>query len=258
MRLILTIICLFSFQLLNAQELPEKYQDLKSRINETPGKAVDKELEKLRIAEPKDPWVFWLSAINCRYVILKGGKVTYNQEAAYYRKAFSIDPTFCPAYYNLGLLHFNYTEDSLSAAIDLFSKVLENCPDHGYAAVFRGKAHLKQEQFDLAMVDYELTKLSPDMEESTIDTELLIEILYKQGKKEELYQLMRSIDLEEHLGFREDDFTLMMGNIYEEMGEQDNACKCYRNVEELYNMISTEAPKEVQERLKKCPEPKEE
>ena len=253
MKPLLTVLFLSFVLTSNAQDVPEKYHDLQARINEAPGKSVDKELAKLRKSEPDDPWVFWLSGLNCRSVVLKGGKVIYDEQANFYRKAIAIDSTFFPAYYNLGLLHFDYNPDSLNAAIGLFSKTIQYNPNHCYAYLDRGKAYLKLANYDAAYADYKAAAACPSLYKWGID-QLLVEILHAQGRTEEVYEAVRQASFIENFGFEDEDFLLVLGSIYTEMGEPENACACYRHIEEMYQMIDAEISAEVEEKLAGCKE----
>jgi len=257
MRQLIAIICLFSFQFIFAQEVPENYQDLHMRINESPGKSVDKELEKLRKSNPFDPWVFWLSAINCKSEAISEKTVSQTCSDAYYIHAIAVDSTFSPAYYNLGLNYYYADNEKDTEALQLFTKAIQYNPNDCYSYLFRGKVNLRLKNYDRAMADYENVKACPDMFKWVID-QFLVEILYAQGKKAEVYQAIREARFADELGFGEDDFQLLLGALYEEMGEQENACKCYRNVKDMFEMIGMEVPKELEEKVNKCPEPKEE
>ncbi len=236
---------LLSIQSLFAQDPPEKYQKIWSEINmsEPGSKSVLKELEKLRKQNPSDPWVYWISGINCNPVIGQ------DEAAAFYRQAIAVDPTFPHAYYNLAQTIEDTTEKARREVIALYTKAVTYDPTLGFAFLGRGEAYLDLKEYDAAMADCKQARKSPNMDFMAVDM-LELQILWEQKKKQEALDFLRETDL--YNGIWGTDDGILLAQLYEEIGDKRKACVCYHNAAEPYEMMGEELPEEIAKGLKKC------
>lgn len=244
---LIIILLLFCTQTVFSQDPPEKYQSIWHEINQSePGsKSVLKELKSLREKNPSDPWIYWISGINCNPV------TGQEQAAAFFRKAIEVDPTFPHAYYNLASTINDTNEEALREKIELYTKAVMYDPTLGFAFLGRGQAYLDLKEYDAAMSDCERSRKCPDMDIISVNM-LQLHILWMQNKKQEALNLLRSVDLSE--GFWGTDDQLLLASLYEEIGDKQRACTCYRNAAEPYEMMGEELPEKIRNGLIKCNE----
>lgn len=243
MRHYLFIVLLLCVQPAFAQEPPKKYQEIWSQVNmsEPGSKSVLKELEKLREKNPSDPWIYWISGIYCDPIS--------DEAAAFYRKAIAVDPTFPHAYYNLATTIDDTTEKAYREMIELYTKAVTYDPTLGFAFLYRGQAYLSLGDYDAAMADCQRARKCPDMDPLQTDM-LQLQILWKQNRKQEVLDLVRGIDFSN--GFWGPDDELLLAALYEEIGDKQKACTCYRNAAEPYEIMGEDVPEKVTNGLKKC------
>lgn len=245
MRRYLFIAFLLCLQTAFTQDPPAKYQEIWLQVNTSdPGsKSVLKDLEKLRKNNPSDPWIYWISGINCNPV------TGQDEAAAFYRKAISVDSTFSHAYYNLASTIDDTTEKARHEIIDLYTKAVTYDPTLGFAFLARGYAYLDLKEYDAAMADCERSRKCPDMDPMQPNM-LQLQILWKQNKKQEAMDLVRRIDFSS--GFWGTDDEMLLAALYEEIGDKQKACICYRNAAEPYEMMDENVPEKIANALKKC------
>jgi tetratricopeptide (TPR) repeat protein len=239
MRNYLLIAILLCVQPLFAQNPPEKYTDIWMEIGPGGNTSVEKKLAKLRKQNPNDPWIYWISGINCNN----------EQAAVFYKQAIAIDSTFPHAYFHLAILNEETTEAALNETIDLYTKAVTYDSTLGYAYLYRGEAYLELGQYDKAVADCELSRKCEDMFQLEVDR-VELEILWKQGKKEEAYALARKTNFDD--GMWPTDFEILLGTLYTEIGDRESACAAYRRAEVPYRIREEEIPEEIQKGLNKC------
>jgi len=245
MRNYLLIVLLFCFQHVFAQDPPEKYAQIWTKVNQMePGSSsVLKELKKLRKENPSDPWIYWISGINCNPVIGQ------EEAALFYRQAIAADSTFPHAYYNLASTIDDTSEIGSREKIDLYTKAVTYDPNLGFAYLGRANAYFQLGDYDAAWADCELSRkyMEYDMHQSDA---LQLQILWKQNKKQEALELVKKVPFNE--GMWGTHFNLLLASIYEEIGDLKNACFSYRNAAEPFEMMGEEIPVEIKNGLKKC------
>ena len=228
-----------------AQDPPEKYQEVWQMVNEMDpnNSKTNKKLEQLRKENPNDPWIYWISGINCN-------PVTGNEAAAiFYKKAIEVDSTFPHAYYNLAVLDNDTTEQAYRNQINLLTKALKYDANLGFAFIVRGDAHLALGELDQAMQDCLSARKTNDIDPMEANR-LEVEILWKQNKKKEAFKLVRKSSLAD--GMWGTDFSVLLASIYEEMGEHEKACMCYYMAAEPFDAMEMEVPAAIAEGVKKC------
>jgi len=245
MRHYLFITLLLCSQSAFAQDPPEKYQEIWRQINmsEPGSESVLKDLKTLREKNPSDPWIYWISGINCN-------PMTGQEEAAaFYRQAIAVDPTFPHAYYNLASTIDDTTEKSRREKIELYTKAVIYDPTLGFAFLSRGHIYLELKEYDAAMADCERSRTCPDMDPMQPNM-LQLQILWKQNKKQEALDLIRKIDFSN--GFWGTDDELLLADLYKEIGDKQKACACYHNAAEPYEMMGEDLPEKIKNGLKNC------
>lgn len=246
MRHSLLILLLFCVQQAVAQDPPEKYSAIWDKVNSMdPGSpAIQKELKKLRKENPSDPWIFWISGLTCNPV---NGQ---EEAAAFYQQAIAADSTFPHAYYNLAQTFGEESESDLKERVKLFTKAVTYDQSLGFAFLGRGQAYLQLGNYDAALADCDNARSCEDFDLLQADA-LQLEVLWKQGKKEEAFYLLGKSDFSGG-GMWGTDFELLLAAIYTESGDLENACGCYRRAAEPYEMMGEELPAEIQKGLEKC------
>lgn len=241
----LFILLLFFVQSTFSQNPPEKYQEIWEQVNmsEPGSKSVLKDLKTLREKNPSDPWIYWISGINCNPV---NGQ---DEAAAFYRQAIAADSTFPHAYYNLASIIEDTTEKARQEAIYLYTKAVKYDPTLGFAFLARGYIYLEMMVYDAAMADCERSRKCPDMDPLQVDM-LQLQIFLKQNKKQEAMNLIHKVDFSNGIWGTNDE--LLLANLYEEIGDLEKACFCYRNAAEPYEMMGDELPEKISNGLKKC------
>ncbi len=241
----LFIFLLLCLQPAFAQDPPEKYQQIWSKVNmsEPGSKSVSKELKKLREKNPSDPWIYWISGISCNPV------VGNDEAAAFYREAIAVDPAFPYAYYNLATTIDDTTEKARRERIELYTKAVTYDPSLGFAFLYRGQDYLDLKEYEAAMADCENARKCPDMDPMQASM-LQLQILWKQNKKQEAIDLLRKSDISN--GMLGTDDLLLLAALYEEIGDEPKACTCYRNAAEPYEMMGEDIPAKIANGLKKC------
>jgi tetratricopeptide (TPR) repeat protein len=246
MRNCLLLALLFCCQLVLAQDPPEKYARIWEKINTNPGSSsVQKELKKLRQDNPSDPWIYWISGLTCNPV---NGQ---EEAAAFYRQAIAADSTFPHAYYNLAMTIEADNERAYREVIALQTKAVTYDPTLGFAFLGRGEAYAALGEYDAALADCEQARNCPDFDPLQADA-FQLEILWKQHKKQEAFELVRKVNFNDGMMMWGTDFDLLLAAIYEEMGDQKSACTCYHNAAEPFEMMGEEIPVEIKNGLKKC------
>jgi tetratricopeptide (TPR) repeat protein len=241
---LLTFLSLVICPLLHAQDVPEKYEEIWDAVNgDSDPNAVKKQLEILRIQNPTDPWIFWISGIACNPV------VEVEQACTYYRGAIAADSTFPHAYYNLAHSLPDSTSDQQLELIRLFSKAVQYSPDLGFAFLGRGDVYFEMGNYDLALKDAESALKIKDFDKIQGER-LKLEVLWKLGKKQEAFNLVRKNDFNVDMWGIE--FELVLAPIFEEMGDQKQACDCYFRVSSMYELFDQVLPLEIEQGVKKC------
>lgn len=247
MRQLLLTVALICVNSIFSQEPPAKYQSIWTKVHENPegSKSVAKELNKLREQNPNDPWIHWISGISCNPVIGK------EEAETHFRQAIAADSTFPHAYFSLATTIEGSEEAVLREKIDLYTKAVKYDKSLGFAWLYRGQTWMELGQYENAMADAEQARKLIDHDPLAADA-LVLEVLWKQGKKQEAFALVRKVDFNEGMAIYDTTFDLMLAGIFEEMGDSKGACSCYRRAAEPYEMMEEEIPVDIAKGLKNC------
>lgn len=241
---LLVIISLFTSPLFHAQDVPEKYSEIWDAVTgDSDPSSVKKQLEILRTQNPNDPWIFWISGIASNPVL------EVEQACEYYRAAIAADSTFPHAYYNLAQNLPDSTVEQKNELIRLFTKTIQYGPNLGFAFLGRGDVYFEMGNYDLALKDAKSALKINDFDKIQGER-LKLEIFWKLGKKQEAFDLVRKNDFNVDMWSIE--FELVLASVFEEMGDQKQACDCYFRVSSLYELFNEAVPQEIELGLKKC------
>ncbi len=243
MRSAIFILFLFCIQTAFSQEPPAKYKNVWNKFNEDPtSESLQKELKQLRKQNPNDPWIFWISGLSV--------DTPYSTEeaAGFYKQAIAADSTFPHAYYNLAALSQDTTEAGIRETIELYTKAVAYDNNHGFAYYARAEAYFSLGEYELAVADLRRACKSPDFDIESADR-LELEILWKQGKKEEAFAFVRKTNFTDSMWPL---FDELLGDIYVEMGDHANACIWYRGAADVYEFVGEDAPANIVAKLKGC------
>lgn len=243
MRNAIYLFFLFCFQTAFAQEPPAKYSDVWMKFNEDPtSESLQKELKQLRKQNPNDPWIFWISGLSV------DNPFESEEAIVFYKQAIAADSTFPHAYYNLAVLSDDTTEAGIRETIDLYTKAVTYDKTLGFSWLARSEAYLSLGDYDQALADCESARKCSDYDPQVAER-LNLEILWKQGKKEEAFAFVRKTEFTDTMWPL---FDEMLGNIYEEMGDHESACTWYRNAAEVYEFVEADPRASIVEKLNGC------
>lgn len=227
-----------------AQNLPEKflefYQKLESETFDNKFKILDKAIKK----NPIEPWYYWMYA-SVYELKNEDKKVLY-----YYEKAISIDSNFSEGHASLARYLYNSDSTKLNDALTHINLAIKLEPNTSYYHIDRGEIYLKLGKYDLAIEDanFELNLNESDPNNAY---QLIVKTLYKQNKKNELFEFLKKNDLSQN-GVFDTDFGILLGDLYNQIGESQKACNCYKAVAEPFEMMEEKLPKEIEEKIIKC------
>ncbi len=234
-------ICLSSY----GQNLPDKYlnfyQNIESETYENKFKILDKEIKK----NPNEPWYYWM------YASVYELKNDERKALYFYEKAISVDSNFSEGHASLARFLYNADSKNFDKALLHINIAIKFEPNTSYYHIDRAEIYLKLKKYDLAIEDanYELTLVDSDPNTAY---QIIIKALNKQNKKNELFELLKKIDLSQSPMLLGTDFGILLGNIYNEMGEKEKACNCYRTVAEPYEMMGEKLPTDIEKKIKAC------
>ena len=237
---VFTIINLHSF----AQNLPEKYLEFYQKIEAETFDNKFKTLDKAIKNNPNEPWYYWMYA-SVYELNNEDKKVLY-----YYEKSISIDSNFSEGHASLARYLYNTDSTKLNKALTHINLAIKYEPNTSFYHIDRGEIYLKLGKYDLAIenANFELTLADSD---PNVAYQLIVKVLYKQNKKNELYEFLKKNDLSQN-GVYGTDFGILLGNLYFEMNENEKGCNCFRAVAEPYEMMGEKLPSEIEQKLKKC------
>lgn len=237
----------FSFQIA-AQTLPDQFVDFYHELEMVQFDQKFKMLDKAIKSAPNEPWYYWMIAS------VYDQKGDNDKAIENYEKSLKIDSNFSAGHASLGrLLRYNYEEDTtkILQALEHINKAIKLEPKEDYYRIDRGYIYLLLGKFDLAEneANYTLNLLSFDIMAAE---QLKIETLNLAGKKEELKEFVKQHDLSNEGEFLGTNFCVMLASVYEEMGEQNKACKLYHGAAEPYLVMEEEIPENISLKLKMC------
>lgn len=233
-------LCFNSF----SQLIPNELRELNDYLESVPYVEKFKILDEAISNDPNQPWYYWMYA---QAYSMKNEK---QKAQEYFEKAITIDPNFSGGHASYARFIYNYDTTNLEKALFHINKAIQLEPVVGYYHIDRGEIYFLLKQYDQALDDanYELTLNDSDPNSSY---QLIVKILHSQNKKKELYEYLIKHDLSK-LGAFDTDFGILVGNLYDEMGDSDKACICYRTVAEPYEIMEIKMPVDLKQKLKKC------
>ncbi|WP_300661480.1 hypothetical protein [Fluviicola sp.] len=237
----------FSFQIA-AQTLPDKFVDFYEELESVPFNEKFKILDKAIKNAPNEPWYYWMMA---SVYDLKGDN---DKAIENFEKSLKIDANFSAAHASLSrLLRYNYMEDTtkILQALEHINTAIKLEPKEDYYRIDRGYIYLLLGKFDLAENEANYALNLPDFDVMAAE-QLKIETLNLAGKKEELKEFVKQHDLSNEGEFLGTNFCLMLASVYEEIGEQNKACKLYHGAAEPYLIMEEEIPEDISQKLKIC------
>lgn len=235
---------LLAFQL-EAQTIPEKYNDFYFELEELP---YDKKFKKLDEAIKKNPSEPWFYQEKGSIYYFKGD---IDKSIENYKKALEIDPNYSSTYALLA--RFIYMNDSTTydIALEHINKAILLDPEDDFYHIDRGKIYLLLKRFDDADKEANYTLALEGFDVMAAE-QLKIETLYQSGRMDELKTFIVKHDLSDEGEFLGIDFCVMLGSVYEELGDVDKACKLYHGAAEPFLMLDEEMPDYIVEKLKGC------
>jgi tetratricopeptide (TPR) repeat protein len=169
----------------------------------------------------------------------------------YYEKALLIDPNFSGCHASLARFYYFKHDVELDKALTHINKAITLDPKGGYYHIDRGTIYFKLKKYDLAIEDgnFELTLVDSDPNTAY---KLIVECLYAQKKKTELNDFITKNDVSNDSGIYGLDFLLLIGSLYNELGDLEKACSCYNSASSECEMTGEEMPIELKKRLQNC------
>jgi len=253
MRQVTLLLTLFIFSSfgpqLFAQMMPDKYNELNTKISMVSFDEIFKILDKAIKKNPNDPWYYWIKA---SVYDIKGedDKVLEN-----YEKALALDANFSPGHGSLArFMRYNYEEDmsKMNIALTHINIAIQLDPEEDYYRIDRGYIYLALKKFDLAEAEADRALSLPQF--GLMEAEQLkINTLYEAGKKDELTAFVKKYDLSDEGPMLGTKFATLLASIYEEIGDKEKACNLYNGIAQPYIMMDEKLPENITAKLKKCP-----
>jgi tetratricopeptide (TPR) repeat protein len=226
------------------QTIPDKYSKFYQEVEATTFKKKIKMIDKAIKKNPNEPWFYWMKASS--YELFDQSKVVEN-----YEKALSIDSNFSGGHASLARYYFYNDSAKLEAALSHINKAIVLEPSEHYYHIDRGNIFLALKQYDLAEAEAKYVLTLPEVDYLP-PCQLLVETLYACGKRTELNEFILKYDLSQFGGFMDTNFDVLLGNLYEELGEHDKACACFQAAAQPYSWMDGEIPADLVLKLKSC------
>lgn len=248
MRSLIVIIAIISSLQIAAQTIPSKFVDFYEELEMVTYDKKFEMLDKAIKSSPNEPWYYWMAAT------VYDTKGDNDKAFKSYEKAIMIDPDFSGGHASFArFFRYHYAEDTLlmSQALKHINQAIKLEPEEDYYRIDRGYIYLLLGKFDLAEKEADYALSLPEFDRMAAE-QLKIETLNKAGKKKDLQEFVKQHDLSNEGEFLGTDFCLMLASIYEEIGEQNKACKLYKGAVEPYLIMEMEIPESISIKLKTC------
>ena len=227
-----------------SQTIPTKhidfYQDIEMASFKRKIKMIDKAIKK----NPNEPWFYWMKASTYEHFDSKIAVVNYE-------KALSIDSNFSAGHASLARFLNGTDSTKREQALYHINKAIKLDSTDFYFHIDRGYIYLALKNYDLAEAEAKYILTLPEVDYLP-PCQLLVETLYACGKRTELNEFILKYDLSQFGGFMDTNFDLLLGSLYEELGENDKACACFQSAAQPYSWMDEEIPADLVLKLKSC------
>lgn len=239
--LLLFIALTFGFQLV-AQTIPDEYLDFYHDLEMKPYDEKFKMLDEVIEYYPEEPWFLWMKA--SVYSIMGNDELALEN----YQKSLELDSNFSGGHASLARFLSDDTTQ-LDRALEHINKAIQLEPYAFYYCLDRGEIYFNMKQYDKALEDAEFCLANDD---PLYSSQLIIEILHAQNKRKELEAFLNDHDLSREGEFLGTNFCLLLASIYEELNENDKACRLYRGAAEPFYIMDEKLPDDLAGKLEKC------
>lgn len=230
---------------LNAQSIPDKYAGIYNQTYMVPYAEKFEILEEAFKDNPNEPWYFWMQA-SIHDQMNNNEKALEN-----YEKALALDPFFSGCHASLARFILNNDSTKLDIGLEHINKAIALEPDGYHYHIDKGNLYFAMHKYELALDEANFTLNLPDFARNDA-VKLKVKALRILGTESELHQFIKENDLSHEGEFIGTDFALMLASIYEDMGDQERACRLYKGASEPYLVMEEAIPSHIEQKLKKC------
>ncbi len=225
--------------------MPDKFVEFQYKLDEFTFKEKRKLIKQAMKENPNEPWYYWMLA-NTYEFDDDTKNVVKN-----YEKSIELDSKFVAGHANLARYLTGDDSTQLDKALMHINKAIALEPKTENFYIDRANIYLKKKEYDLAIKNANIALNLPEPDHYPA-YEVIVTALYAQKKQTELTAFLKKTDVSK--GYFGPAFAMLLGGLYEKMGDSKKACNCYRMAAEPYEMMEEKVPANIELKLKNCKE----